>query len=345
MLNLARGFHDHGFKVDLVVMRLEGELVNALPSGPRLISLGNCRTLLSISRIAAYLRAENPTAIISALPHVNIACIAATRLANTTTQVMVTEHNCIELDRSGVEYPLIRWAYRIAPAVYRFADNVIGVSKGIASELRAQRFIRKDSVECIYNPVYGEPLESALNQPIDHPWLRANSMRTIVSVGRLVKQKNFGKLIEALELINRREEWRLIILGEGPERSNIENLASRLGVRHLVNMPGFVENAPAYIRRASVFALSSAWEALPTVLIEALACCVPIVATNCKWGPAEILEDGRHGSLVPVNDPTALAEAIREAIVKPRSLSAQLARAQQFNMDSAVRRYASLIRQ
>jgi glycosyltransferase involved in cell wall biosynthesis len=141
----------------------------------------------------------------------------------------------------------------------------------------------------------------------------------VLGVGRLTRQKNFLALIEALGLVRRERDARLIILGEGPERASLEARVAELSLQQQVFMPGFVNNPHAYMARAAVFALSSDWEGLPTVLIECLATGTPVVSTDCMSGPREILRDGELGGLVPVGDVTALARAISGAIADGRS--------------------------
>jgi glycosyltransferase involved in cell wall biosynthesis len=132
---------------------------------------------------------------------------------------------------------------------------------------------------------------------------------------------------------------RLIILGEGRERAKLEALASELGIAEDVSFPGFESNPYAYMSRASVFVLSSAWEGLPNALIEALACGCPVVNTNCPSGPQEILDHGAFGSLVPVRDDKALAEAILQTLEHPQDADRLRARAAEFDINTITKHY------
>ena len=136
---------------------------------------------------------------------------------------------------------------------------------------------------------------------------------------------------------------RLLILGEGSQREALLSLARQLRVADDIALPGFVANPFAYLGRAAVFALSSAWEGLPTVIIEALACGCPVVSTDCPSGPAELLERGAYGSLVPVGDDTALAQAILATLDTPPHRDRLLDRARQFSVDRAVEQYLSVL--
>jgi glycosyltransferase involved in cell wall biosynthesis len=139
----------------------------------------------------------------------------------------------------------------------------------------------------------------------------------VLAVGRLSRQKDFPTLLRAFAS-RRHRSARLMILGEGSERPGLEALVKSLGLTAEVALPGFVENPFAYMARAGVFVLSSAWEGMPGVLIQALACGAPVVATDCESGPREVLQDGRVGRLVPVGDASALAQAIDSTLGEPR---------------------------
>ena len=141
----------------------------------------------------------------------------------------------------------------------------------------------------------------------------------VLAVGRLAAVKDYPSLIRAFALVRRKHDVRLMILGEGEDRSRLECLVAESGLGDCVALPGFGANPYAYLSRAALFVLSSISEALPTALIEAMALGTPVVATDCKCGPKEVLQGGRFGILVPVGDVTALAEAISDSLLAPRS--------------------------
>jgi glycosyltransferase involved in cell wall biosynthesis len=164
----------------------------------------------------------------------------------------------------------------------------------------------------------------------------------VLGVGRLTRQKDFPTLIRAFAAVRRRHAARLIILGEGEDRPGLEALAGQLGVAHDVALPGFQDNAVAYMAASRLFVLSSTWEGLPTVLIEALAAGTRVVSTDCPNGPREILQDGRLGALVPVGDVAALAAAMIEALCRPK-VALPLDALTLFTRDAAVDHYLRLI--
>jgi glycosyltransferase involved in cell wall biosynthesis len=152
-------------------------------------------------------------------------------------------------------------------------------------------------------------------------------------------QKDFPTLLKAFARVRAVREARLVILGEGKKRIELETLAQELGVAAEVDLPGWVDNPFAWMARAAVFVLSSAYEGLPGVLIQALACGCPVVSTDCPSGPAEILAGGTYGPLVPVGDDQALANAIFAVLSAPPDRDRLRARAAMFSMDRAVDQY------
>ncbi len=165
----------------------------------------------------------------------------------------------------------------------------------------------------------------------------------IVSVGRLDRLKGFDNLLRAFAIVRQKQVTRLIILGEGEERSALQLLASELKVSDTVDMPGFVDHPERFMSRAAVFALSSRSEGLGVVLIEALACGIPVVSTDCPTGPREILGDSAYGILVPVDDPSALAAAILAKLSDAGDRQSLRERAMEFSEEAAVQKYLALI--
>jgi glycosyltransferase involved in cell wall biosynthesis len=170
-------------------------------------------------------------------------------------------------------------------------------------------------VRVIYNPVVSPELYEKADAPVEHPWFQPHQPPVVLAAGRLVALKGYDTLLRAFARVRQETPARLVILGEGPERPNLERLAAELGVAADVDMPGFDPNPFRYMKRAGVFVLSSRYEGLPNVLIQALACGCPVVSTDCPSGPSEILDGGRYGALVPVDDVEAMAGAIVRALL------------------------------
>ena len=339
-VNLARGLSEVGHDVDMVVASAEGVFVDRLPNGVRLVELGAHRTAASLLPLARYLRRERPMALLSALNHANVIAVLASRVARFRGAVWVAEHNdMLPLDSLT---PSLRAFRALMGWAYGRATGIVAVSHGVRESLERTLGLPQECVRVIYNPVIvPEMLELALEIP-DHPFVRERSGPLVVGVGRLTRQKNFAHLLRAVAAIDGTPQARVLILGEGEERETLTDLAVDLGLEERVALPGFVPNPYSYLAQADVFVLSSDWEGLPTVLIEALAIGTPVVATNCPSGPLEILDDGAHGELVPIGDVNALARAIERVLAAERP-SPDAAWLEQFTLAASVRRYAQVL--
>jgi glycosyltransferase involved in cell wall biosynthesis len=174
--------------------------------------------------------------------------------------------------------------------------------------------IPRSHIQVIYNPIVTPDLQAKAKAPLEHPWFRSGEPPVILAAGRLTAQKDYSMLIRAFARVRQVRPARLMILGEGEDRPILEELARQLGVEQDVSLPGFVMNPYPYMAHAALFVLSSRWEGLPTVLVEALYCGAPLIATDCPSGPREILRDGQYGQLVPVGDDIFLARAIETTL-------------------------------
>lgn len=345
MQRLANGLRRAGASIDLVVM--SGQTRDHQPpidADIRVIDLRASRLWLSLPAIVKYIRRERPTAVIAAGPLANGFAGLAKRLSGGTTPVILTEHSLNLFgfaDGASVGRKLLR---AFLTRGYREADAVVGVSRGVADELRKLPYLDPQRIHVIYNPVWSQDLVDRSRQDPNHRWLSEEStIPVILSVGRMDTFKGFDNLIRAFALVRQTREARLIILGEGDQRSSLEQLACDLGVRDAVDMPGFVERPERFMSRAAVFALSARMEALGVVFIEALACGTPIVSTDCPTGPREVLGDSTYGLLVPVDEPAALAAALLAKLTDAGDRQVLRNRAMEFSEDAAVRKYLALI--
>lgn len=342
IVNLAQGIAERGLPVDVVLAAAEGAFLDQLSPAVRLVDLRAGRLLRSLGPLIGYLRRERPRVLVSSISHANLIALWAARLARQATPVVVTEHTTV----SQATAPGGRLAERLGPHLvrnfYPWAACVVAVSRGAAEDLARTSGIPRDRVRVVYNPVITPSLMAHVGRTPDHPWFVPGQPPVILGVGRLSRAKDFPTLIRAFAEVRGRRAARLIILGEGEDRAALETLVGDLGVADDVALPGFRDDAMAYMARSAVFVLSSVWEGLPTVLIEALAAGAPVVSTDCPSGPREILQDGRLGALVPVRDPAALADAILDALDRPAGPLPPDALTP-FTRDAAVDHYLRLI--
>jgi glycosyltransferase involved in cell wall biosynthesis len=317
VVNLAQGISERGIRVDLVLAAAEGPLLDQVPPAVRVVDLRAPRAIRSLAPLAGYLRRERPRVLVSSMGHANLIAVWAARLAGGVTPVVVTEHNTLSQETQHQRRLVGRLWPHLLRTFYPWANAVVAVSHGAADDLARTSGLPRDRVEVVYNPVITPTMMALARQAPDHAWFAPGQPPVILGVGRLTRQKDFSTLVLAFAEVRRRRTVRLIILGEGEERPTLEAMVRELGLAQDVALPGFRDNAAAYMAGSEVFVLSSAWEGLPTVLIEALAAGARVVSTDCPSGPREILQEGRLGALVPVGDAAALAAAILEALERP----------------------------
>ncbi len=377
MLNLAAGWADEGHRVDLVLCQATGSLRDQVPSDVAIVELrrsagwlGRAYALAADPRafltlllpiilpykphqtarylpdLVRYLQRERPTALVSAMRLYNLAALWARRLAGVSTRIVISDHTHTS---TALQDPNRRRKWRrrfIVPVMqrtYPWADVRICVSNSIADDLSRIARLPRERITTIYNPVVTPALQAKARAPLDHAWFQPSAPPVVLGIGRLVPQKDFPTLLRAFARVRTERPARLMILGEGEIRVELEALARTLGVASDVAMPGFVENPYAYLARAGVFTLSSASEGLPTVLIEALACGCPVVSTDCQSGPAEILDGGTYGRLAPVGNAAAIAHAVSETLDDPPPRGRLQDWARNFSADRAIKQYRQVL--
>ncbi len=351
MLNLSRGLLDRGFNVDMVLARAEGAFLSALDPRIHLVDLNAPRVLFAFPSLARYLRQTRPHAILSSLPHLNLSSILARGWtlrqaqgdAGVKSRLVLVEHN--DLAHASA-HGIRRWE-KFFPAMMRVlypsADAVVAVSAGVADGLVSHAHLRRDRITVIHNPIVTPEIAEKAAAPLDHPWFAPGQSPVFVAAGRLTIQKDYLTLLRAFAELRQRRAARLFILGVGELHDELAVQADGLGIGVAVEFAGFQENPFAFMSRAAAFVLSSAWEGFGNVLVEALACGTQVVATDCPSGPAEILDSGKFGRLVPVGDVSALAAAMEAALDHPFSKEFLRERAQVFSVDAALDRYLPLL--
>jgi glycosyltransferase involved in cell wall biosynthesis len=342
LLLLAGGFAARGVPVDLVVPHTAGEYRDEVPATVRLVELGARGALTSLPHLVTYLRRERPSALLSTLSHANIVVLWARAVARVPTRIVVREANTISVATRGAA----RFRDRLMPFLirrfYPLADAIIAVSDGVARDLERTAGVPAERIRRLDNPIVTDDLARLAAQPLEDPWFAPGQPPVVLGVGRLERQKDFASLIRAFARVRATRPARLVLLGEGGERRALEALVLELGLEGDVRLPGFVANPFAYMARAGVFVLSSAWEGMPGALIQALACGVPVVATDCESGPRELLGGGRGSCLVGVGDIAAMSLAIAGALDGPRCPPDDRVLAP-FTQAAAVERYLHLL--
>lgn len=342
MANLASELAERGMSVDLVLNKAEGELLDLVPESVRLIDLDSYRTVASLLRFLRYLRRERPAVVISTPLRPNVVALVAKMLFRRDVRVLVRQDSTYSEKFADGSFR-DRRMWQVYKCFLPLADGIVSVSRGVADDLRDVAPAVSHKVMTIYNPVVWPDHEEKAAVPVDHPWFCDSTIPTILSAGRLVPLKDHATLLRAFAEVVVSRPARLVILGEGPERQSLSELAERLGISQYFDMPGFMVNPFAYMSRSKLFVLSSRYEGLATVLIEAMASGTSVVSTDCRSGPREILEDGKYGHLVPVGDWRAMAEAILDALDNPVSPDRLISRASTFSVEASVDRYMEVL--
>lgn len=342
LVNLMRGFVTQGLAIDLVLVKRQGPYLSLVPPEVQIIDLQAPRLISSLIPLIRYLKEQQPSVLLSALEDTNIVALWARYLAKVPMRLVVSVHNTLSQEAKNSQQLKRKIAPYLARWFYPMADAVVTVSHGSETDL-LKLGIGQKKLQVIYNPVVTPELFTKLQEKVEHPWFQAGEPPVILGVGRLEKQKDFTTLIQAFAEVKKQRDARLIILGEGSERSKLESLVESLGLKDSVSLPGFVSNPYAYMQQSQLFVLSSLYEGLPTVLIEAMAAGTPVVSTNCESGPDEILEQGKLGQLVPVGDDKALAQAIVESLNQPLDSSILRQKAEEFSLAKAVDQYCQVL--
>lgn len=343
VLNLVEGFAARGIGVDLLAIRADSAHLGSLPPGVTLIDLGVRHSGLAVLPLARYLRRARPAALLVAKDRAIRAAVAARALAGVRCRIvgrLGTNLSAALEDRAG----LARWL-RVAPMrlFYPAVDHVVCVSEGVMDDTARLTGLPPERLSVVRNPVVTPRLTALAAEAVDHPWAQDRSVPLVLGAGRLTEQKDFPTLVRAFARLRASRPARLVILGEGRGRGRLEALAAELGVVEDVALPGFTPNPYAWMARARLFVLSSAWEGSPNVLTEALALGVPSVATDCPSGPREILAGGRWGPLVPVGDAEALAAAMAATLDAPQGPEVLRAAVAEYTRDAAAAAYLAVL--
>jgi exopolysaccharide biosynthesis WecB/TagA/CpsF family protein len=340
-LRLATGLVDRGYDVQLIVQCARGPLARLVPADITLTALGAPHSWGAMWALAGTLRSSRPDILVSSLDHNNIVALCARVLAGGRTKIIICQHNTL----SGEA--VVGWRYRVVPLLYRVmawrADAIIAVSDGVAADLVRTACLPAQRINVVYNPVVtvGERTYSAP----PHPWLETRAVPTFVFAGRLVAQKDPLLLLESFALRLHHGPARLIICGDGPLLTQLRERANVLAIAHAVFFAGFVEDPLPWMAAASALVVTSKYEGFANVIVEAMSCGTPVIATDCTFGPSEILGNGRFGRLAQVGDAGSVARCMQEELRAIFPAETLARRAQAFSVGACVARHEKLFDQ
>jgi len=332
------GGFDHEIPVDVPVHVLTEQAISTKLLAP----LGPCRYVFALLKV---IRETKPDAILSFGSLLNGAVAFAGHLSKFPNPVVLIEatHESSEIARHHV---LERWSRSLFLRwTYPLASQIVAVSEDLASDLR-ENFEISQGIHVIHYGINLEKIRTLAEEPVNHPWLCSERHDyIIVACGRLVAQKGFSFLIEAMKDVDK--NIKLIIIGDGEDKAKLEIQIEKLKLEERVNLVGYDRNPYRYIAKADLFVMPSLWEGLPIALLEALVFGVPLIASDCPTGPRIILKDGDCGILVPPGDTQSLVTAINK-VFSDKSLRAKISlsakhRAEDFSVHNSLNTYTSLL--
>jgi len=342
MVSLARGFSERGHDVDLVLAQRSGTFLNEVPSEVTVVDLNRGKIYKSLFALKRYLRLVKPDILLSAMDTSNVIALWAKKMARVETRVIVTVHIALSVNAKFLSRA-DRFVLTLARWCYRGAYAIVGVSQGVADDMSSMLSIPRKEISVIYNPVVTPELFELAQKDVDHPWFNPVLTSVILSAGRLTRQKDYPTLLQAFSLVTKVCAAKLVILGEGEDQHKLESIIESLNLQDKVSLPGFSKNPYAYMSKATLFVLSSAWEGFGNVLVESMAVGTPVVSTNCPSGPSEILVKGKYGPLTPVGDVEALANAMINLLENNSDVEALRKRANEFTYDKIADQYLAIM--
>ncbi len=313
LVNILKTLDSNKFSPQLVLLASDTSLQREIRSTIPIMELGiegRFATLRAIFPLTKIIRGQKPDVVVSFLWGANLIVLLTKLFTKFKSKIILCEQTHLGKDIENYRFPLLRKV--LIKKLYPRANSIITVSSGVKENLIEEFGIQKEKITVIFNSVNLKNIETLMKVPFQPPF-----KQYIIAVGRLAKEKNYTLLLKTFAEINKKYDIELIILGEGKERRNLEILAHNLGLDGKVLMPGVVENPFPWLAYGKIFVLCSKYEGFGNVIIEAMACRVPVVATRCPTGPAEIITDNETGLLVKSNNVKKLKEAILRLLNNP----------------------------
>ena len=304
---LLRHFDRERFDVSIALLRVEGEFLEDIGEDTQVHKLAARSLSRSALPLASLLRSERPEVLFCTSSAANIPAVAAHALSGRRCRLILSERNALLRGNATLKRHI---EVQLKRVLYPAADLITVVSQGVGDELVERIGVPKRKISVVFNPVVNEQLREQARESVDHPWF-SDDVPVVLAAGRLVPQKDYATLIEAFARARVTRPMRLFILGDGPLKAELQATVDSCGVTQDVLFAGFDKNPFKYMARCAAFVLSSKAEGLPGVLIQAMACGAPAIATDSRHGPKEIIATpGTDGILVPVGDAAAIADSL-----------------------------------
>lgn len=352
MVNLANGFADQGHKVHLVCSMFIGPFCDEVNSNVIVVDFKCSKVSKSVFLLRSFLIKESPDCLITTQFHASITAIIANKISGKNIPVVLREattpSEAFKFKKRNPSIGSTVWNM-LFKFIYNLANSYVAVSHGVKNDIIKFYNVKPNKVSVVPNPIITKDLYSKINQEVNHPFFADNSnSKIIISAGRIHSVKDFSTLIKAFKIVHQSLNVKLLILGNTnfnkKEFEILKNLVNELDLNDVINFTGFVKNPFKYFYLADVFVLSSLYEGMPGVIVQAMFCGCQIVSTNCKNGPSEILNSGEFGELVSVGDFEDMAKSIIKLINTPVSENVLRNRSMDYSIDITLKHYNKIIK-
>jgi glycosyltransferase involved in cell wall biosynthesis len=343
--NVITHLDEEKYDLHLALFEKKGPYLRQIPDYVKVYDLkkkSRYSFLKLILRLKRLFRKLRPNTVVSFLSYTNVVVHLAKFMTGCRFNLVTSVQTNLSLETSNSKLRRIR--YFLYKFLFNHADSIVVPSAGVKQDLEAEFNIIKSKIKIIYTPIDLKKIMILKEEEVKDLRIKDNSF--LFTLGRLTKAKGHPYLLRAYSRINEEIQEKFVILGRGQEEERLKSLVNELGIREHVIFLGYQKNAYKFINKASVFVLSSLWEGFPNVLLEAMACGVPVISTDCASGPSEIITNGKNGILVPPADEEALAEAMLK-LLKNKNLRKNFSargkrRAQDFRMEKILPQYEEL---
>lgn len=346
-INLAQAMRARGVEVSLIAGKIVGNAQRELPPDLPILELARASPWLFPIALLRSLRRALPDVVFTTSNDVACLVLVLRLVFFHGLRVVVTQHLALSPPRKsakGLKRAKLNFIRMMMRLLLPTADHIVAVSEGVAQDMRRELSLPNLNIRTIYNPIVAPHFEFTARPLPQWPWTDP-VFPTIIFVGRLSAEKRLDLLLDSFESLARIHSCRLLIVGTGPLQESVKWRIKSRGLEKLCHLAGFIDDPLPMIAASTVLALTSDYEGFGNVLVEAMACGTQIVSTNCPFGPAEILNHGQFGQLVPVGDRDALEAALIRALQGQFHVPSNVlkARARHFTIDTAVNQYMSLL--
>ncbi|MCB1696308.1 MAG: glycosyltransferase [Pseudomonadales bacterium] len=342
VLTQTSEFLRRGIQVDLVLIDERRSLNGFVPEGARVFNLRVSKLRNSVGPLMRYLKAERPAGVHVLMWPLTSLAVIAQKLSGVSSRLIVSDHSLLSIQYAswGILHRLVMRAS--LATTYRASSARVAVSNAVAEDLAKLSGLERERFTVIYNSALISTDQGYTTGAAEVAW-RGWRGKRILSVGRLKASKNFALLIGSFRRLLSRMDARLMILGTGELAEDLASHIAALGLTGKVILPGHVADPVPFYLSADLFVLSSNYEGFGNVIVEALACGLPVVSTDCPGGPREILDYGRYGHLVPVGDEVALEAAIAASLSSAKDSTKLKSRAAEFSPEISAQQYLDLL--